>query len=657
MVRVERLPYPCSLYSIQKNMITASNIYLQYGGRILFNNINVVIGERDKVGLVGRNGAGKSTFLKIIAGDVNPDEGSVTRPSNTTLGFLHQEMNLPKGKTVMEETLTAFDELKRLEKRIAEMQREMETRTDYESESYMKFLEEFSTANDRFQVLGGENMEGQAEKVLKGLGFKQTDFDRQTTEFSGGWQMRIELAKMLLQQPDYLLLDEPTNHLDIESIIWLEGFLQDYPGAVITISHDKQFLDNITKRTVEIELGKVYDYKAPYSKYVELREERREKQLAAYDNQQKMIAQKERTINRFMAKATKTSMAQSMKKQLDKIERIEIEAEDTAGMTIRFLPPPRSGQVVVEGKNVVKKYGDNLVLNGVNIKIDRGERVAFVGQNGQGKTTLAKMIVNKIPITDGELTLGHNVSIGYYAQNQADTLDPKMTLLETMEAASPPEMRTKLRNILGAFLFSGEDVDKKVSVLSGGERARLALACMLLRPFNLLVLDEPTNHLDIISKDILKQALQNYEGTMIVVSHDREFLAGLTNRTIEFRDRQLHNHLGDVNNFLEKRKMTDMRQVEMSTKPGKSASAPEQKKPELTYEERKRLQRAVSNAERAIEKLETEIAAMEAKMADPAFYEQPDATKIMEQHGQKKKALNEAMEAWEAAQLELEEAG
>jgi ATP-binding cassette subfamily F protein 3 len=638
-------------------MITASNIYLQYGGRILFNNINVVIGERDKVGLVGRNGAGKSTFLKIIAGDVNPDEGSVTRPSNTTLGFLHQEMNLPKGKTVMEETLTAFDELKRLEKRIAEMQREMETRTDYESESYMKFLEEFSTANDRFQVLGGENMEGQAEKVLKGLGFKQTDFDRQTTEFSGGWQMRIELAKMLLQQPDYLLLDEPTNHLDIESIIWLESFLQDYPGAVITISHDKQFLDNITKRTVEIELGKVYDYKAPYSKYVELREERREKQLAAYDNQQKMIAQKERTINRFMAKATKTSMAQSMKKQLDKIERIEIEAEDTAGMTIRFLPPPRSGQVVVEGKNVVKKYGDNLVLNGVNIKIDRGERVAFVGQNGQGKTTLAKMIVNKIPITDGELTLGHNVSIGYYAQNQADTLDPKMTLLETMEAASPPEMRTKLRNILGAFLFSGEDVDKKVSVLSGGERARLALACMLLRPFNLLVLDEPTNHLDIISKDILKQALQNYEGTMIVVSHDREFLAGLTNRTIEFRDRQLHNHLGDVNNFLEKRKMTNMRQVEMSTKPGKSASAPEQKKPELTYEERKRLQRAVSNAERAIEKLETEIAAMETKMADPAFYEQPNATKIMEQHGQKKKALDEAMEAWEAAQLELEEAG
>lgn len=643
-------------------MITASNIYLQYGGRILFNNINVVIGERDKVGLVGRNGAGKSTFLKIIASDINPDEGNVQRPTNSTLGFLHQEMNLPTGKTVMEETLTAFDELRKLEARIAEMHRELETRTDYESDDYMKFLEDFATANDRFHLLGGGNMEAEAEKVLKGLGFKQSDFNRQTKEFSGGWQMRIELAKMLLQQPDFLLLDEPTNHLDIESIIWLEGFLKDYPGAVVTISHDKQFLDNVTNRTVEIELGKAFDYKASYSKYVELRKERREKLQSSYENQQKMIAQKERTINRFMAKATKTSMAQSMKKQLDKVERIEIDEEDTAGMVLHFLPPPRSGQVVVEGKKVVKSYGNKLVLNDVDIKVDRGDRIAFVGQNGQGKTTLAKMIVNQIPLTDGELTHGHNVSIGYYAQNQADVLDPKMTLLETMEAASPPEMRTKLRNILGAFLFSGEDVDKKVFVLSGGERARLALACMLLRPFNLLVLDEPTNHLDIISKDILKQALQSYEGTMIVVSHDREFLSGLTNRTIEFRDRQLFDHIGDVNAFLEKRAMTDMRQVEMSTKNGKAyansepAPAPEPKKPELSFDERKRLQRAISSAERAVEKLETEIADMEAKMANPSFYDQPDASKIMEQHGQKKKALDEAMEAWEEAQMELEEA-
>ncbi len=504
-------------------------------------------------------------------------------------------------------------------------------------------------------------MQAQAERVLKGLGFKQSDFNRQTTEFSGGWQMRVELAKMLLQRPNYLLLDEPTNHLDIESIIWLEGFLEDYPGAVITISHDKQFLDNVTKRTVEIELGKVFEYKAAYSQYVELRRDRREKQLAAFTNQQKLIAQKERTINRFMAKATKTSMAQSMQKQLDKIERIEIEDEDTAGMNLRFPPAPRAGQITVEGHRVSKSYGSKPVLQDVHIKLDRGDRVAFVGQNGQGKTTLAKMIVGQIPLSGGELKLGHNVSIGYYAQNQADVLDPKMTLLETMEAASPPEMRTRLRNILGSFLFSGEDVDKKVSVLSGGERARLALACMLLRPFNLLVLDEPTNHLDIISKDILKQALSDFDGTMIVVSHDREFLAGLTNRTIEFRDHQLFDHIGDVNAFLEKRALDNMRAVEMSSKNGKPTPtlphahhAPAKK--EISREERKRLQRNLQNAERAVERLEAEIKAMEGEMAHPAFYEQANAAHIMEQHGQKKKALDAAMEAWEAAQMEMEEA-
>ncbi len=638
-------------------MITASNIFLQYGGRILFDGINVVISDRDKVGLVGRNGAGKSTFLKIIAGEITPDEGSVTRPSNSTIGYLHQEMNIPKGKTVMEETLTAFDELRKLEHRLADMHDELERRTDYESDSYFKFLEEYSTLNDQFHLLGGDDMQAQAERVLKGLGFKQSDFNRQTTEFSGGWQMRVELAKMLLQRPNYLLLDEPTNHLDIESIIWLEGFLEDYPGAVILISHDKQFLDNVTKRTVEIELGKVFDYKATYSKYVEMRKDRREKLQSAYENQQKMIAQKERTINRFMAKATKTTMAQSMQKQLDKIERIEIDEEDTAGMKLQFPQAPRSGQVVVEGRHVTKKYGEKTVLSDVEIKLDRGDRVAFVGQNGQGKTTLAKMIVNQIPLTSGELKLGHNVSIGYYAQNQADVLDPKKTLLETMEAASPPEMRTRLRNILGSFLFSGEDVDKKVSVLSGGERARLALACMLLRPFNLLVLDEPTNHLDIISKDILKQALMDFDGTMIVVSHDREFLAGLTNRTIEFRDGQLFDYIGDVNAFLEKRALDNMRDVELSSKNGKANNATESPKSELSHEERKRLQRNVQNAERAVERLEEEIKKIELKMADPSFYEQPDASRVMELHGQKKKALDEALEAWEAAQMELEEAG
>lgn len=636
-------------------MITAANIYLQYGGRILFDQISVVIGTRDRVGLVGRNGAGKSTFLKILAGELTPDEGSLSRPSGSSMGFLHQEMNMPKGKTVMEETLTAFDELRKLEKQLEDVHKEIERRTDYESDSYFKLLEDFSHLNDRFHLLGGEDMQASAERVLKGLGFKASDFDRQTSEFSGGWQMRVELAKMLLQRPDYLLLDEPTNHLDIESIIWLEGFLKDYPGAIILISHDKQFLDNITTRTVEIELGKVYDYKASYSKYVELRRERREKLQASYENQQRVIAQKEKTINRFMAKASKTTMAQSMKKQLDKMERIEIDEEDVAGMKLRFPEAPRSGQVVVEGKKVVKKYGDNTILDHIDIKLDRGDRVAFVGQNGQGKTTLAKMIINQIPITEGTITLGHNVSIGYYAQNQADVLQPEMTLLQTMESVSPPEMRTRLRNILGAFLFSGEDADKKVSVLSGGERARLALACMLLRPFNLLVLDEPTNHLDIISKDILKSALLDYDGTIIVVSHDREFLAGLTNRTIEFRDRLLFDYIGDVNDFLAKRALNNMRDVEMSSKNGNGKAADAKK--EVSFDERKRLQRNVQNAEKAIERIEEEIAKIEAQMADVDFYNKPDSKKIMATLDQKRKALEDAMQAWEVAQMELEEAG
>ena len=636
-------------------MITASNIFVKYGDRVLLDRINLVIGQSDKVGLVGRNGAGKSTLLKIIAGTMSPDDGQIARPGGSTLGFLHQEMNLPKGKTVMEETLTAFEEAKRLEQRINEIHKEMDHRTDYESDGYHRLLEEFSEANDRFHLLGGVSMEAEAEKVLKGLGFKQNDFNRKTDEFSGGWQMRIELAKMLLQRPDFLLLDEPTNHLDIESIIWLERFLKDYNGSVIVISHDKQFLDNVTNRTVEVELGNVYDYKAAYSKYVALREERREKQLSAYQNQQRVIAQKEQTINRFMAKATKTSMAQSMQKQLNKIERIEVVEEDTSTMNIRFPPAPRSGQVVLEGKKLSKAYGKLLVLDGVDIKLDRGDRVAFVGQNGQGKTTLAKIIVNELTLTSGELTLGHNVQIGYYAQNQSDSLHSNQTVLETMEMASPPEMRTRLRAILGAFMFSGEDADKKVSVLSGGERARLALACLLLRPFNLLVLDEPTNHLDMLSKDVLKQAILEYDGTLIIVSHDREFLSNLTTRTIEFRDRQLHDHLGDVNFFLEKRELDNMRDVELS-KPASNGGPKAAPKKELSHEERKRLLRAVSNAEKKVERLEAEIAAIEKKMAAPDFYENPDAVKVSQSYNDKQAELEKAMEEWAEAQETMEEA-
>lgn len=641
-------------------MITVNEIYVQYGDRILLDKISLVIGERDKVGLVGRNGAGKSTLLKIVAGYQRPDSGNISRPTLSTLGFLHQEMNIPKGRTVMAETLTAFDEVRKMEARMNDIHHQMETRTDYESESYHNLIDEFTSLNDSFLLLGGVTMEADAERVLKGLGFQQKDFSRLTDEFSGGWQMRIELAKMLLQRPNYLLLDEPTNHLDIESIIWLEDFLQDYPGAVIVISHDKQFLDNVTKRTVEVELGKVFDYKAPYSEFVALRADRREKLQSAYENQQKVIAQKERTINRFIAKANKTKMAQSMQKQLDKMDRVEMDDEDIAAMNLRFPPAPRSGAIVAEAMGLSKSYGALNVLRQVDFKIERGERVAFVGQNGQGKTTLAKIIVNQLNHSEGELKLGHNVQIGYYAQNQSDTLDGKMTLLETMEKFSPPEMRTKLRSILGAFLFSGEDAEKKVSVLSGGERARLALACLLLRPFNLLVLDEPTNHLDIISKDVLKEALRAYDGAMIVVSHDREFLSELTDITIEFRDHKLFTHLGDVNFFLERRAINSMRDLELSgSKAGLIPAAHQVSVPKvpLNHEDRKRLQRAVSNAERKIEQLEEAIAKLEVRMADPNFYTAPDMGKIMDQHNGKKAELAAALEEWETAQMELEEAG
>jgi ATP-binding cassette subfamily F protein 3 len=636
-------------------MLTASNIYIKYGDRILLDRISFVVGDRERIGLVGRNGAGKSTLLKVIAGHQLPDEGNIVRPTASTLGFLHQEMNLPKGKTVIDETLTAFDTAKQVEKRLAEVHEEVASRTDYESASYMDLLNEMSDLEHRYHLIGGGNMQADAEKVLKGLGFRNSDFNRLTDEFSGGWQMRIELAKMLLQHPDYLLLDEPTNHLDIESILWLEEFLQTYEGSIIVISHDKMFLDNITRRTVEIELGKLYDYKANYSKYVEMRQERREKMMAAMTNQQKVIDQMERTINRFMAKATKTTLAQSMQKKLDKIERIEIEDTDTAVMNIRFPEPPRSGLVVVEVKNLSKSYGHLDVLNQVDLQIERGDRVAFVGQNGQGKTTLARMIVNHLQPTGGEVKIGHNVHIGYYAQNQAEALNPRMTLLETMEQHSPPEMRTRLRAILGAFLFSGEDQDKKVSVLSGGERARLAMACLLLRPINLLVLDEPTNHLDMLSKEVLKASLMDYSGTLIVVSHDRDFLADLADKTIEFRDKKLHTYLGDVNYFLEKRKLEDMRQVEMSSCSGSSSSGENGGKAvrELNFEERKQVQRAVSNAEKKVEQLEAKISDLEARMALPDFYQRPDYQKVMLEYETAKVQLENAMTEWMEAQESL----
>jgi ATP-binding cassette subfamily F protein 3 len=562
-------------------------------------------------------------------------------------------MEIPLGKTVLEETLTAFEEVRDLEMRLAKINEEMAHRTDYETDSYYKLLEDFSYVNDRFHYLGGDSMQADAERVLKGLGFKPSDMSRLTDEFSGGWKMRVELAKMLLKRPDYLLLDEPTNHLDIESIIWLENFLVGNSGALILISHDREFLNKVTGRTVEVELGTLQDYKASYSDYVVLREDRRDKLKSAFDNQQRVIADKEKTISRFMAKSSKTKMAQSMQKQLNKIERIELDETDISVMNIRFPTAPRSGQVALDVVNLSKSYGTLNILDDIHFRMDRGERISFVGQNGQGKTTLAKIIVNELTYTKGELVLGHNVKIGYYAQNQAENMSGSKTVLETMEDSSPPEMRTKIRSILGAFLFSGSDAEKKVSVLSGGERARLALACLLLNPFNLLVLDEPTNHLDMLSKDVLKKALLEYDGTLIVVSHDREFLQGLTEKTLEFRDRKLFEYLGDVNFFLEKRDLQNMREVEKINVP----VVEKIQTPVVSNEEKKRLQKNVQQSERKIQEFEKEIAKMENEMASPGYFERTDISKLTDKYHSVKKQLEDTLELWENAVSEIEAAG
>lgn len=631
-------------------MVTLSNIFVKYGDRTLLNYINFVVKPGERAGLVGRNGAGKSTLLKIIAGEQNPHDGEVVKPSGFSVGYLHQDMLLPKGKTVIEETLTAFSEALELEKKLHELEKQLSDRTDYESDAYSVLIHELSETADRIHIIGADSMQAEAEKVLSGLGFKATDMTRLTDEFSGGWQMRIELAKMLLRQPDMLLLDEPTNHLDIESIIWLETFLNGYQGMAIIISHDRRFLDNVTNKTIEIVLGRVDDYKVPYSKFVELSQERKEKAMATYENQQRVIADKERTIARFMAKATKTKMAQSMQKQLDKLERVEVEEDDTAAMNLRFPEAPRSGEIVVETKGMFKKYGNLSILDNVDFKILRGERIAFVGQNGQGKTTLAKILIGAETATSGAVSLGYNVQTGYYAQNQAETLDPKITLLETMENYSPPEMRTKLRAMLGAFLFSGSDVEKKVSVLSGGERARLALACMLLRPFNFLVLDEPTNHLDMISKEVLKNALLEFNGAILVVSHDRDFLSGLTEKTIEFRDRKITEYLGDVNYFLDKRAVRDMREVEMKTAAAKNAPPPAAT---LDAEAKKTLQRSVQRCEKRIEELEAAVKKMEHEMLDPAFFNKPGAVEASKKYDNLKSELAAIYQEWEQALEQL----
>ena len=636
-------------------MINISNLSLFFGDRILFDNIGFTIKDNDKIGIVGRNGAGKTTLFKIILKEITPDAGQVLIPNNKTTGYLKQELNLNPEHTIMEETLSAFDEINQMEEELNKIEKELATREDFQSKSYLKLVEKMVALNDIIKHHDTGSLKGNVEKVLKGLGFENKDFNRKIKEFSGGWQIRVELAKLLLKQPDYILLDEPTNHLDIEAIIWLEDYLKSYSGAVLLISHDQRFLDNVTKRTIEIENAKIYDYPAPYSKFVELRKERREKLLAAYTNQQAVIKQKERTIERFMAKATKTKLAQSMQKQLDKMEKIEIDEFDTKAMKLIFPPADRSGRIVVKVEKLTKSYGDNTVLKDIDLTLERGEKISFVGQNGQGKTTLAKIIVNKLNYDSGNVTLGHNVKIGYYAQNQSDLLDTKLTVLETMENNATAETRTNIRKLLGAFLFSGEDVDKKVVVLSGGEKARLAIAVMLLRPFNFLVLDEPTNHLDILSKNVLKQALKDYSGSMIIVSHDREFLSGLTDKTIEFRDHKLKTYLGDINYFLEKRQIDDIRKIELKdNSPGKDTKTKEKTASKLSYEERKSIQRELQKIERKIEKLEKEIEQLETMMLDPGFHSRDDAPEKFKLHADKKQELDNAMEDWEVIQEKVE---
>jgi len=643
-------------------MISVEDLYLEFGGFELFRQISFIVNPRDRIGLVGRNGAGKSTLLKIFSGQLQPTSGRVVTPRDVRVGYLPQHMITADGKTVLEEAISAFDEIVGLEKRIEHLNHQLTVREDYESEAYHKIIEEVTEANDRFQLLGGGNFHADIEQTLVGLGFKRSDFSRQTTEFSGGWRMRIELAKILLAKPDVFLLDEPTNHLDIESIQWLENFLKEYAGAVVLVSHDRAFLDNVTNRTVEISLGQVYDYKVSYSKYVELRKERREQQMAAYRNQQKMIQETEDFIERFRYKATKAVQVQSRIKQLDKVDRIEIDEEDVRSLNIKFPPSPRSGNVVFEAKQMSKSYGDNLVLKDIDLTIERGDRVAFVGKNGEGKTTLARIIMQELD-SDGLAKLGHNVKIGYFAQNQASLLDEDATAFDIIDRIAVGDVRTKIRDILGAFMFSGEDVDKKVKVLSGGERSRLAMIRLLLEPVNFLVLDEPTNHLDMHSKDILKQALKDYDGTLLLVSHDREFLDGLVDVVYEFRDKKAKQHLGGIYEFLRKKKMESLKELERKNNKSVQPTVEKTEKitngQELNYEERKEINRTISRLEKLlndteskITSLETEIERMDERLANP---DNENMEQLLEKYSLKKKELDKEMGTWEKTTEELEE--
>lgn len=631
-------------------MIMVQNLGVHFAGSYLFDNVSFRINKGNRVGLAGKNGAGKSTLLKILAKEQISDEGDVVYEGEISVGFLRQDIDFEKGRTVWEEAGKAFEELNYLQKRMDETNRQLTERTDYESDAYTQLIEDITHLTDRFTLLGGYTKDADMEKILLGLGFKAEDFHRQTTEFSGGWRMRVELAKLLLQKHDVLLLDEPTNHLDIDSIVWLEEFLQDYIGAVVLVSHDKLFLDNVTNRTLEISNKQIHDYKANYSKYIELRQERREKMAQSQKNQEQYIKHTQQLIEKFRAKASKAATAQSLIKKLDKLDIIEVENEDVHKMNIRFNSAVTPGKIIFELENVGKAYGEKQIFDQVSFFVNRGEKIAFVGQNGQGKTTLARVMVDGLDHS-GEIKLGHNVEVGYFAQNQADVLNEKWSVLEEAEYASTEETRKQVRDVLGAFLFRGEEVEKKVSVLSGGERNRLALAKLLLKPFNVLVMDEPTNHLDIQSKEILKRALQNFDGTLILVSHDREFLDGLANKVFEFKEGKVIEFLGGINDYLTERKAQNFRVIEAVIQEKKEIVATKIEKAELSQEEIKE-QKRIKNR---IGKIEEEIASIEGQIATlEKIFETSHTDEDQEKYNQLNQQLEQTMKEWEELMLLVE---
>lgn len=644
-------------------MLSVNNLSIYFSGKFLFDNVSFLINERDRVGLVGKNGAGKTTLLRIINGEQTPESGTISKKNDLTIGYLPQDMISTGEDTIFNEALKAFDQALAIKQEADDLQEEITIREDYHSAEYMKLIQRLNDCNEHFSLLGGHSMEGDTEKVLIGLGFRTSDFSRKITEFSGGWKMRVELSKLLLRKPDLLLLDEPTNHLDIESIQWLEDYLQNFNGAVVLVSHDRAFLDNVTSRTIEITLGKIYDFKCSYSEYFVQRAEILEQQLAAYTNQQKQIADIERFIERFRYKSTKSRQVQSRVKMLEKVDRIEVENFDKSAIHFKFPPAPPSGKIVIEADNLAKHYGHKIIFSKVNYVIQKNDFIAFVGKNGEGKTTMAKVIVENLEHT-GECKLGYNVKIGYYAQNQAELLDPERSVFETIDDIAVGDIRPKVRNILGSFLFTGEDNDKKVKVLSGGEKSRLALAKLLLAPVNLLVLDEPTNHLDMMSKDILKNALLMFDGTLIVVSHDRDFLQGLTRKVFEFKDGNVKQHIGDIYDFLDKRKISHLDQLTTnSLKSQAKQSTDEPSNNKQQYEKRKLFEkeiRKVTNkidkAEEEIKRLENEISSIDKILADPVKYKDVlNDTELYNKYNKLKQQLDQLMIAWGELNEEAEE--